>query len=40
MLGQIAVMSQTGWFLKNGTENYLHLKLEATWQPNVTQNKI
>ena len=32
MLGQIAVMSQTGWFLKNGTENYMHSKLQATWQ--------
>ena len=29
LLGQIAVMSQTGWFLKNGTENQLDLKLKA-----------
>eukprot|EP00434_Breviolum_minutum_P002036 symbB.v1.2.001799.t1/scaffold97.1/size333048/3 len=30
LLGQIAVMSQTGWFLKNGTENYMHSKLQAS----------
>eukprot|EP00435_Cladocopium_sp_Y103_P076217 s4_g82.t1 len=30
LLGQIAVMSQTGWFLKNGTENQLDLKLNVS----------
>lgn len=30
LLGQIAVMSQTGWFLKNGTENQLDLKLKVS----------
>jgi len=30
LLGQIAVMSQTGWFLKNGSENQLDLKLNVS----------